>query len=338
MISTGIIGFGLAGRHLHSPLIADSAELRLASIASSQHEALRATYPDTTATTPEALIADPAIELVVIASPHVTHVPLARAALMAGKHVVVDKPFVLDIAEGEALEALAKARGLMLAVYHNRRWDGDFLTARQLVESGVLGDISLATMSWDRHRPDVSTRWREDPAMGGGVLGDLGPHLIDQALLLFGTPDALGADIAFQRAGTRIDDYFELRLHYGKRRVVLSASTLIITPRPRFELHGIKASWRREGIDVQETQLVGGMLPSDPAYGEEPPGTLSLPDGTTRPEPTLRGCWAEFYRGVASAIHSGTPPPVSAGEALTVMRLIALARESAANGRTLSLN
>ena len=287
----------------------------------------------------DALLADPAIDLVIIATPDHLHAPLAKAALEAGKHVVIDKPFVTDPADGVALIALAEARGLMLSAFHNRRWDGDFLTARKLLGAGVLGEIALAELRWDRFRPAIKPGWRE--AQGAGLLNDLGPHLLDQALQLFGSPEAVSADLATQRDDATTEDYFEVTLSYGRRRVIVSAATLLAQPRPRFALYGTAGSFVKHGIDPQEAVLRAGQPPSVAGYGEDPPeafGTLTAADGTTRPVPSVRGNWRGYYEGVVTAITARTPAPVPAREALAVMELIALARRSAAEGRRLPLS
>lgn len=340
MIDVGLIGFGLAGASFHAPLVEAVPRLWLRSVVTSRRGEVVRAFPGAAAVADApALFADPSIGLVVIATPNDLHAPLARAALDAGKHVVIDKPFAVDPADGRALIALAQARGLVLSVFHNRRWDSDFLTVRELLDSGVLGEVMLAELRWDRFRPAIKPGWREATVdVGGGMLADLGPHLIDQALQLFGRPDAIGADLAAQRAGVVVDDYFELTLHYGERRVILSASTLVASARPRFALHGTRGSFVKYGLDQQEALLRAGGKATDPGYGEEPAearGMLTLADGTAEPVATQRGDWRRYYEGVADAILDGAPPPVDPADALAGLELIALARQSAAQGRTL---
>jgi scyllo-inositol 2-dehydrogenase (NADP+) len=340
MIRTGIIGYGLGGMAFHAPLVDAVPGLELAAIATSRADAVHARYPDVAVTTPEALLADPSIQLVVVSTPNDTHVPLARAALDAGKHVVVDKPFATSIADGESLIALAKEKGLLAGAFHNRRWDGDFLTVRKLVESGTLGDVLLAELRWDRFRPEVAQVWKESPEAGAGILADLGPHLIDQALQLFGTPEALFADVAVQRQGGRADDYFEITLFYGPRRVVLSAGRMFVTPRPRFWLHGSAADFVKHGLDPQEVRVKDGARYSDPGVGDEEVryhGTLTRADGSSETVPTDTGDYRGFYAGVARAIAEGTPLPVSGEDAVLGLRIAELARESAREGRRLRL-
>ncbi|WP_448664247.1 oxidoreductase [Sphingomonas sp. CJ20] len=336
MIRAGIIGFGLGGTAFHAPLIQAVPALELAAIATSRADAVHAAYPDAAVMTPDALISDPGIALVAISTPNDTHFPLAMAALEAGKHVVIDKPFATSVAQAEALQAAAEARGLVLSAFHNRRWDSDFVTVRALVESGRLGEIVLFEAHWDRFRPALAQPWKESPEAGGGQLSDLGPHMLDQALLLFGAPDAVTGDLASQREGSQVDDYFEATLHYGDRRVVLSSSRMIAAPRPRFALHGRQGSFVKYGLDPQEAVLRGGGRPDDQDYGVEDPtihGVLTLPDGTSTTIPSEPGDYRRFYQGLAEAILHGGPAPVSAADAVAGLRLIEQLRESADSGK-----
>ncbi|MEO7169081.1 MAG: oxidoreductase [Sphingomonas sp.] len=342
MIDVGVIGFGLAGKSFHAPLVDAVDRLKLAGIVTSRKDEAAKAFPGVAVVpTAEALIADPSIGLVVIATPNDLHVPLAKAALEAGKHVVIDKPFAVDPADGAALIELAAARGLVLSVFHNRRWDADFLTVLDVLGGGALGDVMLAELRWDRFRPAIKPGWREATVeQGGGMLADLGPHLIDQALQLFGTPEAITADIAAQRPDVVVDDYFELTLHYGERRVIVSASTLVVSPRPHFALHGSKGSFVKHGLDPQEAMLRAGASANDAGFGEEAPeafGTLTVADGQPQMVPSIRGDWRRYYEGVADAILDGAPVPVDPADALTGLKLIALARRSAAEGCRLTV-
>jgi scyllo-inositol 2-dehydrogenase (NADP+) len=341
MIRTAVIGFGLGGSAFHAPLVAAVEGLALAAIVTSRVGDVQARHPGVE------VIADPAaafarddIDLVVISTPNDTHVPLARAALEAGKHVVIDKPFATSVGDGEALAALAGAKGRMLSAFHNRRWDGDFLTVERLVREGVLGEVLLYEAHWDRFRSEPSQAWKESPEAGAGQLPDLGPHLIDQALQLFGLPAAISADLARQREGSRIDDYFTLTLHYGERRVVLASSRMIAAPRPRFALHGRRGSFVKYGLDPQENWLKAGKPTTDPAFGVEDPaqhGVLTLPEGTSATIESERGDYRRYYEGVVAAIGHGAPPPVGSDDAMAGLRLIQLARQSAREGRRIDL-
>ncbi|TCV91418.1 scyllo-inositol 2-dehydrogenase (NADP+) [Luteibacter rhizovicinus] len=340
-IATGLIGYGTAGAVFHAPLIAAAIGLRLAGIASSRTDQIAAEFPESRIfARPQDLIADPDIGLVVIATPNDTHASLAREALEAGKHVVVDKPFTLDAAEADALIALAERKGCTLSVFQNRRWDNDFLTVRRLVEDGRLGEVVYYEAHFDRFRPEIKHGWRETPAAGSGLLYDLGAHLIDQALQLFGLPDDVTADVQRQRAAAQTDDYFHIVLRYGHRRAVLHASTLVREPGPRFLVHGDGGSFSKYGIDGQEAALREGRRPGGDQWGLDDPaqfGQFTDIDGTRQTIDTLPGRYTAFYDGVAKALHEGIPPPVLAREARDVIRVIEAAQASSHEGRTMRL-
>ncbi len=329
MLNVGILGYGLAGRHFHAPFIRAVPRLHLSAVATSRPSEAGDDFRRVD--DPSALIEDPGIDLIVVATPNATHVPLAQAALEAGKHVVIDKPFAPTSAEAEALIALAEGQGRMLTAFHNRRWDGDFLTVRQLVEHGTLGELLQVEMHWDRFRPAIREGWKDLPEPGGGLLFDLGAHLVDQALVLFGKPRAIAADIFFDRPGAPVDDGFDLRLDYGGLRVRLAASMLVHDPRPRFTLHGSKGSFVKYGTDPQEDALKAGGRPGVTGYGEEPlqaHGRLTI-DGDGRPVRTLPGDYTAYYEGVAESILDGTPPPVDPRDALAGLQIIERAQASA---------
>jgi len=317
-IRTALIGRGLGGSAFHAPLIRACDGLELTRWVGADGAAEAATAGD--------------VDLVVVAAPNAFHFPLARAALEAGKHVVVDKPFTVSLDEADALIALAAARGRMLSVFHNRRWDGDFLTVRALLPA--LGTVRLFEAHWDRFRPAIKPGWREVPAEGAGLLADLGPHLVDQALRLFGAPDAVAAEMLAQRPDARVDDHFELRLHYGAMRAVLGASTLVADPRPRFALHGTGGSFVKHGLDPQEAALKAGADPRTP-LPDPSPGRLTRADGSHETVPTRPGRYLAFYEGVAAAIRGEGPPPVDPADARQGLRLLDLARQSAREGRVL---
>ena len=325
MIRVGLIGYGLAGAVFHEPLIRACDGLELGAVMTSRDHALRVDSV-------EELL--DRCELVVVATPNDSHFPLAREALDHGKHVVVDKPFTVSVEEADALIALAGVAGRMLTVFHNRRWASDFLSLRAVLPR--LGEPYLVEANWDRFRPEVQQRWREKPGPGAGLLADLGPHMIDEMLQLFGMPDAISADILAQRPGANVDDYFDLRLDYGRRRVCLRASSMVSAPRPRFAVHGTGGSFVKHGLDPQEAQLKGGMDPSDPSFGlEERSGTLTLADGSVEQVPGERGRYLEFYEAVVAAIRDGAPVPVEPADARDGLLIIDLARRAAALGQRL---
>ncbi|MES2120751.1 MAG: oxidoreductase [Pseudomonadota bacterium] len=327
MIRVGLAGFGLAGSVFHAPLIRACDRMELSAVLTSRDAPARVDNVD-------ALLR--ASDLVVIAAPNDSHFELARAALEAGKHVVVDKPFMVTAAEADAIIALAREQGRVLTVFHNRRWDSDFLTVRKLLPR--VGEIILFEAHWDRFRPAIKGGWREVPHPGGGVLNDLGSHMIDQALLLFGMPDALSADLLAQRADAEVDDYFDVTLHYGDRRVCLRCSTLVAEPRPRFAVHGTAGSFVKHGLDPQEAQLKSGMDPHAPDFGlDDRNGQLTLADGAAQAIPTERGNYRAFYEAVADAVLDGAPVPVDPADARKGLVLIDLARQAALQGRRLAV-
>jgi scyllo-inositol 2-dehydrogenase (NADP+) len=321
VLKVALIGRGLGGTAFHMPLIRALSELELFVVAGAVDAVSAAVTP--------------VVDLVVISSPNRTHFPLAEAALKAGKHVVIDKPFTVSVEEADTLIALARERGRMLAAFHNRRWDGDFLTVKKVLPR--LGELKLFEAHWDRFRTDIRPGWKDAADGGAGTLNDLGPHLIDQALLLFGMPEAVSADLAAQREGAALDDYFSLTLHYPRMRAVLGASTLVMDPRPRFALHGTGGSFVKYGLDPQEAALKAGADPR--AAGEDVPehfGTLTTRGGSER-VPTEAGHYLAFYEGVVAAIRDGAPPPVDPADARDGLRIIELARRSAEEGRRLAL-
>jgi predicted dehydrogenase len=339
-LKTGLMGYGFAGATFHSPVIDNCGRASVAAIATGQPDKARADYPQA-AIVPDldALLALADIECVVIATPNDTHFDLAKRVLEASKHVVVDKPVTLTAAEARTLADLARQKNLVFAPFHNRRWDGDFLTVRDLVASGELGRITHFESHFDRFRPYVRQRWREDATRGGGLLFDLGPHLIDQALTLFGVPQTVNATVKIHRDEGSAPDYVHLQLGYAEHEVVLHASALVAIAPPRFAIHGTRGSYVKHGLDTQEDQLKAGLRPGHVEFGAgNEPGVLRLLDGdqeVERPLPTRDGEYADFYRSLAATIHDGVPFPVNAGDAVDVMTIIELANQSAEEGRRL---
>jgi scyllo-inositol 2-dehydrogenase (NADP+) len=325
IIRVGLVGYGLAGSVFHAPLIRACERIKLTAILTSREAPERVKTLD-------ALIEHS--DLIVVASPNTTHFQIAKQALDAGRHVVVDKPFTVTVAEADELIELAARQERVLSVFHNRRWDSDYLTLRDLLPR--LGHVLLFEANWDRFRPAIKQGWREVPHEGAGLFNDLGPHLIDQVLQLFGAPDAVEADIFAQREAAAVDDYFNVTLHYGRNRVCLRSSTLIAAPRPRFAVHGIGGSFVKYGFDPQEAQLKAGLDPRDSAYGLDPqPGTYTRPDEPSESVLSERGNYLAFYEGMADAILDGAPPPVAAEDARAGTVLIDLARRASAEGRRL---
>lgn len=327
MVRVGLIGFGLAGASFHAPLIACVEGMELAAIATSRPTdrfAGAVRHAD-----PMALIDDDSLDLIVIATPNDSHAPLAQAALAAGRHVVVDKPLATDDEDAVALVQLARGSRRLLSVFQNRRWDSDFLTVERLLRDDALGEILLAELRWDRFRPAIKPGWREEGGPGSGLLNDLGPHMIDQAIRLFGMPDAVAGDVTAQRHGAGVDDYFEVVLRYGARRVTIGSASLVAAPRPRFALHGTKGSFVKYGIDPQEAVLRAGGMPTDSGYGIEPDdqwGMLTDAAGASRPVRSEAGDWRGYYRAMRDAIRGEGDVPVDPVDAVRALRIIEAAR------------
>ena len=337
MIDVGLVGFGFAGRVFHAPVIGAVEGLRLTTIVQ------RSVAPDAPPAgvefvrTVDALL-ERAIDLVVIATPNESHHPIARQCLSAGRHVVIDKPFATTAAEARDLIQLAHARERVLSVYHNRRFVGDFVTLQQLLARGALGRVAAYEAHFDRFRPELRPgAWREQARPGSGVWFDLGPHLLDQALVLFGTPQAISADIRSERAGAQADDAFDVTLHYPTMRALLRASMLSAAPGPTFAVHGTGGSFVKFGADPQEAALRAGHTPAEPDWDMEDPalyGTLTTPEGTRR-VPTIPSSFTRYYENVRDAILGAAPLAVTPEQAFDVMSGLELAARSSREGRVL---
>ena len=344
-IRLGLIGYGFAGATFHAPLIAAVRGLRLTRVASSNAAKVLHDYPDVQVdASPRALMTAPDVDVVVIATPNESHVSLAREALLAGKHVVIDKPFTLSSDGARALMQLARERELCLSAFHNRRWDSDFLTVRSVLASGELGRVHTFRSTLDRYRPQVRVRWREQSEIpGAGTLWDLGPHLIDQVLVLFGLPATVWADAYAQRPGASAVDCFQVVLGYRPMRAVLQSGLLVRQPGPRFEIHGEHGSLVKHGTDVQEDALRAGRHPGGADWGVEPPlarATLTV-DRDGQPVASLvetqPGTHHAYYAGLRDSLIAGTPPPVSAEDALKVVSLIECALRSVTERRVVDV-
>lgn len=338
-IRVGLIGYGFSGKTFHAPLIAGVPGLKLCAVASRDAGKVTADIPDARVYgTPREMLAANDIDLVVIATPNDTHAPLARAAIDAGKHVVIDKPFTLDLAEARALVALSHDRNLLLSVFHNRRWDSDFLSVKRAIEDGVIGTVSHFESHFDRFRPAVRDRWREHAVAGGGIWFDLGPHLVDQAVQLFGLPDRVRASLAKQRTGAVADDWAHVVLSYAERRVVLHAGMLVAGGTNRFTVHGDAGSLVKRTIDRQEAQLLAGMVPGAPGWGEDP-DPLLVYDGSAAPReiPASRGDQRLYYSGIADGLSGMGPNPVPPVQALWVMAIVEAAQRSSLSQTSVAL-
>jgi len=312
------LGYGFSGKTIHAPLIRSEPGLELVQVMSSSAERVHADLPGMPVTgSADDVFADPAVDLVVIATPNATHCHLARSALLAGKGVVVDKPFTVSTEEARQLIALAEERGLFLSVFHSRRWDGDFLTVRELLARGDLGEVMHFESHYDRYRPVVQKRWREEAGPGSGIWYDLGSHVVDQTLQLFGEPEAMYADLATQREGGAAIDYFHVVLRYGKMRAVLHGSNLVAAESPRFVIHGTAGSFVKYGMDTQEPALRRGELPGSAGWGiDSRDGMLTAPSGSHRVE-TIPGDYRAYYEAVSEGRN-----PVPAEQAALVVAIL----------------
>lgn len=342
-IRCGLIGYGLSGRVFHAPFVTESADFTLQAVMTRDAESVVERYPGTRIeSTSEALIAADDIDLVIITAPNHLHYSLAKAALNAGKHLVLEKPAVTRLADMESLSHLAQARGKVLSVYQNRRFDGDFLHLQKLVTSGTLGQLKHLDSRFERFRPIPQQRWREQPGEGTGIFWDLGPHLLDQALALLGAPNTLQASLQTLRDGGQTTDWFELELDYPDLRVILGSTPFEAGPMRRFNARFTQGSWQCWGLDPQEEALRANQMPWHSGYPDvgtrQEASRYQLSDGgeviSTRdaPEP---GHYRHYYQSLAKAINTGSPPPVSLKDACALIYGLELAEQSSQLGKTL---
>ncbi len=350
-IGVAVIGFGLAGRVFHAPFVSAVPGLKLEAIVQRRGDEAAQAYPQSRILrSVEEALTDKAISLIAVGTPNETHYELAKQALLAGKHVVIDKPFAASSEQARELIALSGERGLVLAPFHNRRWDGDFKTVRRILASGELGRLATFESHFDRFRPlPREGTWKEAGNDANGMLFDLGPHLVDQALALFGAPEAITASVRRDRDATAIEDAFDITLHYPRLLAICRATMLAAEPAPRFLLHGTLGSFRKYGLDPQEPALVGGA--KVPPIGDsrewlaEPEsawGTLVVAPNPAEPGKLNRttvktelGDYRDFYANVRNAVLGKASLDVKAEDGLKVIRLLELARQSSAEGRTL---
>ncbi|MDA3851005.1 MAG: Gfo/Idh/MocA family oxidoreductase [Spirochaetaceae bacterium] len=341
-IKTALVGFGLSGRCFHAPFLEMNDNFELSYILERNKNESSKLYPKAKIIrSMEELLTHP-VDLVVISTPNVTHVPYAKMALQRGKHVLLEKPFTATTEEADELIKVAEQADKILTVYQNRRFDGDFLTIKKLIADKTLGSIVELESHFDRYRKESPFRgWRREQLPGSGVLYDLGAHLIDQTLVLFGIPVSLWADLHFDHPSSSVDDGFTLYLKYPNKRVILRAGTLVKGIGPRFVLHGELGSYIKYGLDVQENALKKGEIPDTPNWGMEDPqdfGLLHLDnvEPPTQPLRTLAGNYMMFYESLAMAIKGKGEIPVKPQEAREVIRIIELAKKSFHEQRVIS--
>jgi scyllo-inositol 2-dehydrogenase (NADP+) len=344
-IKTALCSFGMSGKVFHAPFLHLSPNFELYAIWERSAKKAAAIYPQIKSfDTYEELLADSSIELVVVNTPNATHFAYAKEALQARKHVIIEKPLVVTVEEGKELIELAKQQGKKAFAYHNRRWDSDFKTVRKVVEENLLGHIVEGEIHFDRYKEELSPKvHKETPGPGTGALYDLGSHIIDQALQLFGWPKAVFADIDIIRSISKVDDYFELLLFYRGKRVRLKGSYVVREALASYILHGLKGSFIKSRADIQENDLVAEKIPGTNDWGVEPESEKGLlhaeVNGTVVREliPTEQGDYREYFNSVFNAIRNDQPGAVTAEDGLKVIRIIVAAFESSKQKRVIEL-
>jgi predicted dehydrogenase len=344
-IKTAFLSYGMSGKVFHAPFLELHPGFELIGSWERSEKRIQEDYPETKSfPNLESILEDATIDLVIVNTPVATHFEYAKKVLLAGKHAVVEKAFTTTVAEAQELVALAKENRLKLSVFQNRRWDSDFKTVKKIIDDGMLGDIVEAEFHFDRYNPVLSPKQHKESANpGAGILKDLGPHLIDQALFLFGLPNAVFADIRMIRNNTLVDDYIDILLYYSDFRVRLKAGFFVREPIPSYIVHGKKGSFLKPRGDVQEDNLKLGKKPNLDAWGKESKskeGTLHTEinnDVLNVKVPTLQGNYYDFFDGVYQSISNDTIEPVTAKDGLNVMKIIEAAIQSSEQMKAINL-
>ncbi len=344
-IKTALLSFGMSGRVFHAPFISLHEGFELAGAWERSKKNIQEFYPNTKSyNSLEELLKDDSIKLVIVNTPTYTHYEYTKKALLANKHVVVEKAFTTNVAEAEELKVLAAKQNKKIAVFQNRRWDSDFKTFKQVIDSNVLGNLCEVEIHYDRYNLEASPKkHKEELNNGSGIVKDLGPHLIDQALFLFGMPESVFADIRITRAISIVDDYFEILLYYPSLRVRLKAGLIVKEVLPSFIAHGTKGSFIKSRADVQEANLLKGLKPNTTDWGTETEteeGILNIEkDAKTVREKikTLQGNYYDYYDGVYQALTKNTAMPVTEDDGIHVMKIIEAALNSNEQKRVINL-
>lgn len=345
MINTALVSFGMSGKVFHAPFISTNPSFNLLGSWERSQKNIQSIYPNAKSyESYEALLSDPAVDLVIVNSPNDTHYNYAKSALLAGKHVVVEKAFTVSSKEAEELDNLAKTKGLKLAVYQNRRYDADFLTLQKLIQEDAIGQLQDIHINFERYRTTLSPKkHKEAVTPGAGLLYDLGPHLVDQAILLSGMPLAVFADIRITRKVSIIDDYFSMILYYPAHRITLTSGMFYMTEGPGYKVFGTKGCFIKNRSDVQEADLIAGKLPNSSNWGAEAPadyGTLYTDlNGiiTHKVIPSVPGNYGLFYEKLADSIINNAPLPTTAAEGTLIIRVLEAARNSAFNKKAVGI-
>lgn len=338
-IKTAIVGFGTVAENMHAPLISVCPDLDLVEVVERSTQKSKEKYPSVTIyRSLEELLEKGEAELIVITTPNTFHFPMAKKCLEAGKHVVIDKPVTIFSHEAEELLELMEKTGKVCSVFQNRRFDGDIMTLQQLIQENTLGDLVYLESHFDRFRPNLTGNWREEVGPGNGITYDLGSHLIDQVVMIFGSPNSIQADITAQRKGAVVDDHFDIVLHYEGFKARVTAGTLVNAPTPKYLLLGQKGSYLKFRMDVQEQAFKNGIKPEGESWGVEPEenwGKLFL-ETETSSYPSIPGNYRIFYSNVADAILHGKDLKVTLPQTISVLKMIEASFLSAEEKRTIS--
>ena len=344
-IIVGLASYGMSGLVFHAPLLSAHSGFRLTTVLERSANKSQQRYPEVKVVRSfDELVQDQALELIVVNTPNQLHLDMARQALEAGKHVILEKPFTVNSHDAQTLINLAKANNRMLSVFQNRRWDGDFLTVQQVLKQNLLGKLVEYEAHFDRFRNYIEANtWKEEAVPGSGILYNLGSHMIDQALVLFGKPTAVTAELGIQRPHGKVDDYYHITLHYPTLRATLKSSYLVREAGPRYILHGTEGSFLKYGLDPQEDALKAGRVPTEANWGIEEKnywGTLNTQINNLHFQgaiQTLPGSYQNFYESIYAAIREGKAPAVKPEEAMLGIQIIEAALQSNQEKRTVNL-
>lgn len=335
-IKTALLSYGMSGEIFHAPLLTVNPQFLLATVLQRNSDRAKSRYPNVTVVRHiDDILKDDSVELVIINTPNESHFEYATRALEAGKHIVVEKPFTVTVQEADKIIDLANKSGRVLTVFQNRRWDGDFLTVKKVLDNKWVGKVAEFELHYDRYRNYIEANtWKEEEGPGTGILYNLGSHMLDQVIVLFGMPNEVDARIGIQRPNGRVEDFYDIRMHYDSFHTIVKSSYLVREPTPRYILHGNEGSFIKYGIDPQEQALKDGRVPESPAWGSEAKdwwGKLNTTIGGLHYEglvETLPGNYSEFYKNVYGAIRNNEQLAVKPEESRDVIKLIEACYES----------